>query len=180
MTIITADKWTNRFLSTAKHYSTFSCDPSTKVGAVAVRDNRVVSAGWNGYPRGFDDSPQRYADRTLKYQFVVHAEKNCIYNAAREGISLVGTEMFVSGMIVCSLCALGIAQAGVKAVHMAMPSAKDYERWKDEFAKAIYIFDKSWIEYVWWSECDEGHVAAPSEAYPAAFRWPESGADAPT
>lgn len=70
-------KWRNRYLLLAKHFSTWSKDPSTQVGAVAVSDNGLIlSEGWNGFPRGIRDTQNRLGDRQTKYDYMVHAEKN--------------------------------------------------------------------------------------------------------
>ena len=66
-------KWDLRFIELAKLVSTWSKDPSTQTGAVIVDPNRrVVSVGYNGFPIGVDDDPERYANRDLKYKMIVH------------------------------------------------------------------------------------------------------------
>ena len=66
--------WHQRFLALAAHVGSWSKDPSTKVGAVIVRNDRtIVSVGYNGFPRHCDDDPELYADRTKKYPRTVHA-----------------------------------------------------------------------------------------------------------
>ena len=73
--------WGERYLHLAKEVSTWSKDPSTKVGAVAIGDNgEVLTQGFNGFPRGIKDSSERLKDRERKYKLVVHAEMNAIYN----------------------------------------------------------------------------------------------------
>jgi len=67
--------------------ATKSKDPSSKIGAVIVKDDRVISTGYNGFPIGVSDSQERYLNRETKYKFVVHAEHNSILTAARFGIS---------------------------------------------------------------------------------------------
>ena len=75
-------KWDLRFLKLAHHVGQWSKDPSTKVGAVIVdAQRRVLGIGYNGFPRGVDDSPGRYHDRPTKLDMVVHAETNAIMNA---------------------------------------------------------------------------------------------------
>ena len=105
-------KWDIRFISIAREYSTWSKDPSTQVGAVAVdpKTRRVLSGGYNGFPRGIEDTDKRLNDRDLKHSLVVHAEMNLIYNATRSGISLEGSHLYVWGLPVCSECAKGIIQ----------------------------------------------------------------------
>ena len=67
-------KWTQRFLDLAEHIGTWSYDPRTKLGAViADKRNRIISIGYNGFPRGVLDIPERYDDRPTKHLFVAHA-----------------------------------------------------------------------------------------------------------
>ena len=64
----TLNKWDDRFLKLAELVSTWSKDPSSKVGAVIVDDkNRVISLGFNGLPRGVEDTKERLNTRELKY-----------------------------------------------------------------------------------------------------------------
>lgn len=110
-------EWGNRYLGLAKEISTWSKDPSRKIGAVAVGEKgQILAQGYNGFPRGILDSADRYNDRATKYKFVVHAEMNVIYNATFNGVSLDGARLFVYGLPVCSECAKGIIQVGIKAV----------------------------------------------------------------
>ena len=114
-----SDTWVERYLQLAKHVSTWSKDPSRKIGAVAIGTKKqVLSTGYNGFPRGMADDEARYSDRETKYKYVVHAEMNVIYNASYSGISLDGSSLFVYGLPVCSECAKGIIQVGIKNVHI--------------------------------------------------------------
>ena len=72
-------KWDDRFLVLAKLIGSWSKDPSTQVGAVIVDNkNRIVSVGYNGFPRGVEDSEKRLCNRQEKYDIIVHAEVNAI------------------------------------------------------------------------------------------------------
>lgn len=105
--------WDRRFIELARLVSTWSKDPSTRVGAVVVDSlRRVLATGYNGFPRGVADTPERYADREIKLSLVVHAEANCVLNAVAP---LDGATMYVL-KFPCSSCAKLIAQAGVKRV----------------------------------------------------------------
>ena len=107
--------WDKYFLDLARHASTASKDPSTQVGAVIVDDkNRVVSLGYNGFPRGVEDSVERYMDKEFKYSCVVHAEENAILNATKEDLS--GTTLYLYPLMPCSHCASRIIQKGIKEV----------------------------------------------------------------
>ena len=75
-------KWDARFLDLAKHISDWSKDPSTKVGCVVVGEDREVrSTGFNGFPRGIEDTAARLNDRSQKYPMICHAEENAIMHA---------------------------------------------------------------------------------------------------
>jgi dCMP deaminase len=109
-------KWDDRFLDLARFIAQWSKDPSTKVGAVIVDDlRRVVGHGYNGFPRGIDDSPERLADRPLKHALVVHSEVNAILNArgSVEDCTLYCTHQ------PCAECAKAIIQAGICRVVVA-------------------------------------------------------------
>ena len=68
-------KWDLRYLNLAKQVSEWSKDPSSKIGAVAIGDKgQVLAQGYNGFPRGIDDSDDRYNDRPTKYKYIVDAE----------------------------------------------------------------------------------------------------------
>lgn len=139
--------WDEKFMETAALVSTWSKDPSKKIGAVAVDDNRrILSTGYNGFPRGIDDSPERYNDRETKYAYVVHAEMNAIYNATYNGVCLENSTLYVYGLPVCSECAKGIIQSGVKKV--IMDCGGDIpERWIESWNKTKGMFDEAGVEY---------------------------------
>ncbi len=133
-------KWDERYLLLAKEVSTWSKDPSTQVGAITVGSKKeVLSQGFNGFPRGIADTPARYKDRHTKYQLVVHAEMNAIYNATYSGTSLDGATLYVHGLPICSECAKGIIQVGIKKVIVA--KCKDLKHWNDsvKLSQAMFI-----------------------------------------
>lgn len=129
-----SDKWIKRYLELAKSVSEWSKDPSRKIGAVAVGSKgQVLAQGFNGFPRGINDSEERYNDRETKYKYVVHAEMNCIYNATYSGTSLDGSSLYVFGLPVCSECAKGIIQTGIKEVFWTV-SQDIPDRWTNSYA----------------------------------------------
>lgn len=139
------NNWDRRFLSDAKHHSSHSKDPSSKIGAVFVKNNNILSIGWNGFPRGIEDSDERLNNRELKYKYIVHAEMNGIYNATHNGVCLADSTLYAYGLPVCDKCALGIIQVGVKRIVMQYDEIP--ERWKDSFDLAREMFGEAGILY---------------------------------
>lgn len=95
-----------------------SKDPSTHIGAIIIGpDKQVISTGFNGFPRGIDETDPLRWERPIKYQYVVHAERNAIYNAVRIGIALNGLTMHMIGFgpltVPCTECAKAIIQSGI-------------------------------------------------------------------
>ena len=140
------EKWDRRFLSLAKHVSTWSKDPSTQVGAVLVNDLRqVVGMGYNGFSRGVEDSEGRLNNRELKYQFIVHAEVNAIIQA---GHSARGSRLYVypSFMLppMCADCAKAAIQAGIDSVVGYTPDEADprVQRWAKSIGIAKQMCDE--------------------------------------
>lgn len=111
-------KWDHFFIEMAALIATKSKDPSTKVGCILVgEDNQVLSIGYNGFPRGVsgDDDPQGERwKRPIKYEFVEHAERNAIFNAALTGISLKGARAYLNWEPTpCAPCTRAFIQAGI-------------------------------------------------------------------
>ena len=107
--------WDEYFMGISLLSSMRSKDPSTQVGACIVSDdNKIMSVGYNGFPRGCSDDEfpwERSAE--TKYPFVCHAELNAILNAG--GHNLSGSRIFVA-LFPCNECAKAIIQSGIKEV----------------------------------------------------------------
>ena len=142
--------WDYNYIDLAKTVSKWSKDPSSHIGAVAIGDKgQVLSQGYNGFPRGIADTPERLNTREEKYKFVVHAEMNVIYNATLNGVSLNNSTLYVTGLPVCSECAKGIIQVGVKRVVMFMDKDKDYSKWSESFELTKELFKEAGVVWVW-------------------------------
>lgn len=141
-----SNKWDERYLDLAAGVAGWSKDPSRKIGAVAVGSKgNVLAQGFNGFPRGISDTADRYDDRTRKYELVVHAEMNVIYNASYNGVSLDGSTLYVHGLPACSECAKGIIQVGIKRVVM-----RDQEiptLWQQSWTKTESMFNEAGVSY---------------------------------
>ena len=111
--------WDEYFMSIALLSAKRSADPSTQVGACIVdSNNKVVSIGYNGMPRGIDDCNLSWnrngTDLDSKYLYVCHAEFNAILNT-RDGSQLKGCRVYVT-LFPCNECAKAIIQSHIKEV----------------------------------------------------------------
>ena len=125
------EKWDRRFLELAAHIALWSKDTSTKTGAVIVRPNKSdVGVGFNGFPQGAKDDPELYADRTYKYDHVVHCEINALLFANRP---VNGCVLYMWPFMSCIRCAVQMAQAGIFHFVAPNPSADALTRWTASF-----------------------------------------------
>lgn len=112
------------FMSLVYFIALKSKDNSSKIGAVIVGpDKEIVSVGWNGLPRKVNECILERHERPLKYSFFAHAERNCIYNCVRIGVSAKGCSLFTNGTP-CSDCGIACIQAGIKEVIV-------HKKWED-------------------------------------------------
>ena len=146
-TFILSNKWDIRFLEMAKLVASWSKDPSTQVGAIAVRNRNVIAQGYNGFPRGTDDHELYYLNRAINYKRIVHAEMNAIFNAAENGVSLKGSTIYVVGLPICSDCAKGLIQAGISRV--VTPEQEIPENWQESVTSSMSIFKEVGIKWDW-------------------------------
>ena len=110
--------WDEYFMAVAKLAGMRSKDPNTQVGACIVSsDNKILSMGYNGFPRGCsdDDFPWAREGEMLdtKYVYTVHSELNAILNY--RGGSLEGAKLYVS-LFPCNECTKAIIQSGIKTI----------------------------------------------------------------
>lgn len=133
-------KWDYRFLDLAEFISSWSKDPSTKVGAVITDyENKVVSIGYNGFPKNVADD-NRLHDRDTKYKIIVHGEMNAILFANK---SLEQCTLYTYPFMPCPRCSSMIIQTGIQRVvsYNNMP-----ERWSEEFKLSQYLLKEAEIE----------------------------------
>lgn len=136
--------WDIRFLDLAHHVSLWSKDPSTKVGAVVVNnDKQVLSLGYNGFPRGVVDKSSRYNDRELKHKLVAHAERNALDNAFTD---VRGATMYAT-LCPCNECAKSIIQRGIKRVVAVRFQTRDHMI-KFNFDITRTMFEEADVELV--------------------------------
>ena len=141
--------WRDRYLELAKQVSTWSKDPSRKIGAVAVGDKgQILAQGFNGFPRGILDTEERLNEREVKYKYVVHAEMNVIFNASLNGVSLNGADLYVYGLPICNECAKGIIQVGIKRVYILVDGEVP-PVWVESWNNTRSMFIEAGIEFEW-------------------------------
>jgi len=101
------------YLKMASTWSTLSCCNRKKVGALIVKGGVIISDGFNGTPRGFNNECEDADGNT--YWYVLHAEANAILKVAKSTQSIEGSTLYVT-MSPCKDCSKLIIQAGIKAV----------------------------------------------------------------
>jgi dCMP deaminase len=138
-------RWHQRFLRVAREVATWSKDPSTQVGCVLVREKKVLSTGYNGFPKNISDDLNRLIDREQKYEITVHAEVNAVTSAALHGVSTEGATAYVT-FNPCSRCAAVLINAGVVSV-FSDGSANIPDRWLKNFILASKLLAEAGVEY---------------------------------
>lgn len=136
------DRLQNWAVDMARHVAKLSKDPSTRVGAVLFdAKRRIVSAGYNGLPRGVHDTAERLIDRSIKYKMIRHAEANAIAfaTAPLEGATLVVTHPC------CAQCAGAAIQAGVAHVLWPRPDDTFLDRWADDLVLVRQMFSEAGV-----------------------------------
>lgn len=103
---------TQPYMETARAFARLSHAERRKVGAIAVTPQDVIVYSWNGRPSGDDNCCEVDG---VTHPEVLHAERNLVAKAAREGISMKGAKVYVT-LSPCLPCAMMMYQAGVQMV----------------------------------------------------------------
>jgi len=109
------------FINIAREISRASKCVSKQVGAVIVKNGRILSTGYNGTPAGYTNCCDYWDNRYTKEHhewsktYEIHAEMNAIIWAAREGISIKGATIYVT-LEPCSECSKNIIASGIKRI----------------------------------------------------------------
>ena len=111
------DRMDKYFMKVAQLTAELSYAKRQKVGAVLVKDNRIISIGYNGNPSGFDNTCEDIMDdgTLITKPTVIHAEANALFWCAKSEIITSGSTMYLT-LSPCSTCALGLIQSGIKRV----------------------------------------------------------------
>lgn len=135
--------WDEYFVHIGHAVRAKSKDPSSKIGAILVgADKQIISTGFNGFPRGIDETDLERWERPLKYSLVSHAERNAIENAARTGICTKGAVLYLIGFgpptVPCIECTKSVIQAGiVEVVGYAYKPNENPNQWDLDFSLSL-------------------------------------------
>ena len=116
------EKFKRAYMKTAHTFAELSSARRLKVGAIVVKDDRIISIGYNGMPAGWDNNCEeetRYEDGgvTLKTKpEVLHAETNAIAKLAKSNESGLDADLFITHAP-CLNCAKLIYQSGISRIH---------------------------------------------------------------
>lgn len=109
------------FINIAHEIASASKCVSKQVGAVIVKDGRILSTGYNGTPTGYTNCSEHWNKQYTKEHhdwsktYEIHAEMNALIWAARKGISIEDATIYVT-LEPCSECSKNLIAAGIKKI----------------------------------------------------------------
>ena len=136
------DKWDERFVALADTIASWSScyQEGRKVGAIIVKNKRILTTGYNGAPAGIQSCVERGTcmRRDLNIPsgtrhelcYAIHAEQNAIIQAAKLGVSIEGATLYCTHQP-CVICAKMIVNAGISRIIFK-------HGYPDEFALEIF------------------------------------------
>ena len=138
-----------KFIPAALALSELSKDRSTQVGAIVLGpDYEIRTTGWNGFPRGVDDTVEERHARPAKYRYTAHAEENAVAQAARVGIPLKGCTILVTSLFPCTTCTRLIIQSGI--IRVLAPAVTANARWDEESVIAMEMLKEAGVDVVYY------------------------------
>jgi len=144
--------WHEWFMQGVYWVASKSKDPKTKIGALIIKDKRIISTGYNGIPIGVDDNNESRHQRPEKYKWYEHGERNAIYAAAKYGIDINGAFLYTNALP-CADCARGIIQSGIKEVYIhqqfnELCNTTQREQWKEHDNTTFSMFVESDVKVI--------------------------------
>lgn len=125
-----------------------SPDPSSQNGAVLVggASKVILGEGLNCFPRGVQYTDERW-ERPGKYQWIEHAERNALYDAAVRGRCTKGSVLYCP-WFACADCARAIIQCGVVEVvgHKVPGALAEHERWAESIGNALTMLEEAGVK----------------------------------
>lgn len=146
--------WVEYFKSIAEVVKLKSKDNSTQIGSVIVgRDNEILSTGYNSFPKGLDDNKEERQMRPEKYFWMVHSEVNAIYNAAKIGVSLNNSTIYITSGVPCADCAKAIINSGIKTVFCKkVCTTKNKDKWDESQKIALVMLSECGVEVIYYED----------------------------
>lgn len=150
------DKWDDRFIEMVQLVASWSScfQENRKIGAVIVRDKRILTTGYNGAPSNTKSCMERgeclRRNRNIKSGtmqelcYAIHAEQNAIIQAAKLGVSIEGTTLYCSNQP-CIICSKMIVNSGIKKVVYIDPYPDDF---------AIEILKEAGVDFIQYKKGD--------------------------
>ncbi len=134
------DKWDLRFMELTEQVGSWASCLRRKVGAIIVKEKRVMATGYNGAPTGIHSCVERGECLRIKNNiasgthaelcYAAHAEQNAIIQAAKYGVSIEGATLYCTHQP-CVICAKMIINAGIERVVFK-------EGYPDEFSMKLF------------------------------------------
>lgn len=115
--------WDELFMRHVYLIASKSKDKFTKIGSILIKNNRIISEGYNGICSMVNDNVVERNERPEKYFWYEHSERNCIYSAARFGISTLDSVLYTNSTP-CADCSRAIIQSGITEIVI-------HKQWKD-------------------------------------------------
>lgn len=139
----TSSEWDKRFMSIANEVAKWSSCCRQHVGAVIVKDNRIIATGYNGAPAGIESCKERGfcyknsigIEKGNNNCYAIHAEQNALLQAAKLGIAVQGATLYCTHQP-CNICLKSLLNAGITIIHYVKP-------YRDDFAsKLIFEYEQ--------------------------------------
>lgn len=113
-------KFIDAYMDVAHRFAELSTAKRLQVGAIIVKEDRIISIGFNGMPAGWTNECEHFVDNGVRSGFftkdeVIHAEMNCLGKLAKSNESGMDSTMFITHSP-CIQCAKGIYVAGIKNI----------------------------------------------------------------
>ena len=141
------NKWDLRFIELARTVGSWSKDPKRKVGCVLVYPGmHKFSLGYNGIPRGIEDSASRVNDQAVKNAMTVHAELNAILNARAD---VTDCAAYITSSP-CLDCCKAMIQAGIGFV--TCPSPDKTSTWHESQQFGLNLLHEAGVNVVHYDE----------------------------
>jgi len=153
--------WHTYFLNLLPAIAAKSKDPNTKIGCVIVGpEHEIRSTGYNSFPRGIRDDVEERSLRPAKYQWIEHAERNAICNAARSGTATRGCIAYIS-LMPCMDCARALIQAGIHLVVFDLDRQTSYQgaNWYEQWKSANLMLAEASVRVIGYSLSNEEPVS---------------------